>query len=861
MSTRYLHKQHHVHEKKESRSTTKTHWDLNRNRSCYPMSLVQQQQPVIPQFLDLDSVRSFQNVPPVDLEGGTLIDATEEEEIDQSDGCAVKVFTYRILSADQMEELTKTVRQKIKIDCTQTMRSMKMIGSEAKVIENSQRISGDINGMKPVEFSNNSRNICIEPHQLSLDPNDEQDLQISRVLNQVPNTFMNLLSREKDMFVKLYPELFEKMRSESSLIPSTTTEIITNPDGSTTTKVKSSKSYSSHFSRHETYVNGVKKMSKSKFRAFVEYKGPEGGFQVKLSDGDEFDLSEDEQDEDDKSQACYSEIADTESEITGEPTPKKEIEKRYQKAWYAAKELVDSEQRYVEELRLLGETFRNRLVKSDIMTNDKISKLLANVSSLYQFHNTHFLPQLMESIREWNTTKRIANVVRKQAPFLKMYSEYTNNYDRACKLFEELKKKKKFVDLVKEIEKQPECGGLPLSHHLICPVQRVMRYQLLLQEYKKHLQNTDVDYEDTTVALELVLQAASHANEMMKKLDRFGKVIEVQEQLGNSISLVSPGRELLKSGCVQKISSTTEKTEERFVFLFNDLVILASERKMIGMAKYKLRAAFSANSMQVCEGDNLEREHSFYLRGSDGNGPKRCVELFTSTQKEKNEWVEAIFSIIDEAKAHSATFSISSVRSSFSETNNNEEIESKHCADCDVEFGFLSRGSKCTKCHRRLCKKCFGRNRSECKKNRICDTCTKNMALDGIPRAVSTQNTTGRRNLLQMPATGHGVLHGSQIRFRGSLGKIFDRYMVVRDDFCLYSYETLNDTCALAMLPLPGCEVKICGEKFTFSLRVGARRMYTMSAENEESQMKWMALLDLAANAHLKAQQQQQPKA
>lgn len=157
-------------------------------------------------------------------------------------------------------------------------------------------------------------------------------------------------------------------------------------------------------------------------------------------------------------------------------------------------------------------------------------------------------------------------------------------------------------------------------------------------------------------------------------------MIEVQEQLGNSISLVSPGRELLKSGSVQKISSTTEKTEERFIFLFNDLVILASERKMIGVSKYKLRAVFSASHMQVsvtrkcrnsnilltlnlqvCEGDNLEREHSFYLRGSDGTGPKRCVELFTPTQKEKNDWVDSIFSIIDEAKAHSLTFTSSSV--------------------------------------------------------------------------------------------------------------------------------------------------------------------------------------------------------
>lgn len=794
--------------------------------------------------MNFDALATVQDFPEPDVQGGTLLGVVQEEEIDPEDGCTVQKTTYKILSADGTEELTRIIRRKIRIDCSQMTRSLKMNGKEAKVEEKCERIRGDINGMMPVEVvSNNVKS-------LQLDPNDAQDLAISNVLRQVPDTFFNILSKEKDMFVQMYPELFKSMRGESTLTPSTTTEIIHNPDGSTTTRTKSSKSYSAHFSRRETYVNGVKKMSKNRFRAFVEYNGPEGGFQVKLADNGQDDLSEEETEDDDKTSRCYSEITDTVSEMTSQDvTPA--AEKRFQKAWHAAKELVDSEERYVEKLKLLAETLRNRVVKEEVIPHDKMQKLFSNVASLYQFHNTHLLPQLMDAIREWQTTRRIAHVVRKQAPFLKMYSEYTNNYDRAFKMFEELKKKKKFVDIVKEIEKMPECEGLPLAHHLICPVQRVMRYQLLLQEYKKHLDESDADFADSSEALNLVLQAASHANEMMKKLDRFGKVIEVQEQLGNSISLVSPGRELLRSGPIQKISSTTEKTEERFLFLFTDLVILASERKL-GMAKYKLRAVFDADNMQVCEGDNLEREHSFYLRGSYQNGPRRCIELFTPTQREKNDWEDAIYAIIEEAKAHSATFSANSNRSSFAESNNNS-IDSKNCADCDAEFCLLFRATKCTTCKRKLCKKCFGRYRSEGKKKRICESCTKNMKLDGlIPRAVSTQSTSATRlNLLQTPAQGKGILHSSKIKFRGNLGRTFDRFMVVRTDFCLYSYMSPEDSCALAMLPLPGCEVKICGEKYTFSVRVGARRMYTMTAEDEQCQARWMAVLDLAANAQL----------
>ncbi|PAV60779.1 hypothetical protein WR25_22108 isoform E [Diploscapter pachys] len=653
----------------------------------------------------------------------------------------------------------------------------------------------------------------------------------------------------------MYPELFEKMRSESSLVPSTTTEVIINPDGSKSTTTRSSKSYSTHFSKQETYVNGVKQMSKSKFRAFLEYRGPDGGFHVKLADNADNELSEEETEDDDTKSTVYSEISDVDSEILstapGQKKVRKETHKRSEKAWLAAKELVDSERRYVEKLKLLGETFRNRVINEQAISNDKVTKLFANIASLFTFHNTHFLPQLMVASRDWHTTKRIANVVRKQAPFLKMYSEYTNNYDRASRLFEELKKKKKFAEIVKDIEKQPECEGLPLSHHLICPVQRVMRYQLLLQEYKKHLEESDADYEDAKVALELVIQAASHANEMMKKLDGFGKVIEVQEQLGNSISLVSPGRELLKSGSIQKISSTTEKTEERFIFLFNDLILLASERKLIGLAKYKLRAVFHANDTQVCDGDNLEREHSFYLRGSDGNGPQRCVELFCNTQKEKNEWMEGIYAVIDEVRACSATFGSNSIRSSLCESNGNSSVESKNCADCDTEFSLWYRGTKCGKCKRKLCKKCFGRYRTENKHSRICEMCVKNMGVESLRRSVSAHSNGARLNLLYVPATSKNVLHASRVKFRGSLSKTFDRYFVVRNDFCLYSYNSPQDECALAMLPLPGCEVKMCGEKYTFSVRVGSRRMYTITAEDETSQARWMAVLDLAANAQI----------
>jgi hypothetical protein len=62
--------------------------------------------------------------------------------------------------------------------------------------------------------------------------------------------------------------------------------------------------------------------------------------------------------------------------------------------------------------------------------------------------------------------------------------------------------------------------------------------------------------------------------------------------------------------------------------------------------------------IQIFEGDNLEYENSFYIRGSDSeSGPARCVELYTDTQGRKKEWMDALWTIINDAATRRQSFS------------------------------------------------------------------------------------------------------------------------------------------------------------------------------------------------------------
>uniref|UniRef100_A0A914LKR0 DH domain-containing protein n=1 Tax=Meloidogyne incognita TaxID=6306 RepID=A0A914LKR0_MELIC len=577
-----------------------------------------------------------------ELDGGELLSVEEREEIDPEDGCKVQVWTYHILSADGMEESTIIRRRKMKVNCTESLKRIEFSnGRETKYEE--REVINNLDSFTQQPNHTPFRNSSATNERAMED--DEDSAQIGSMLFQTQDSFLRLVREKKDALVKLFPELFTNLRTTPAIfesMPSTVMETIVNEDGSTTTRTKFSKAFSSHYTRQEMFINGVRKECRSRFRAFMEYAGPEGGFCIRLNDHADEDLSEEESNDHEESTSdgkswisssgrslALSEIGEGQSAlvIPGKQgqlcvLKDKENNKRWEKAWHAVNEMVQSEERYVQKLALL-EKFRSTIERAQLLDRRLQCHLFSNIASLNQFHEQHLLPQLMDRRREWQGTKRISDVLRKQAPFLKMYSEYTNNYKTAVHIFEEcMRKKRAFGEIVRQLEQLPECEHLSLVSHLICPVQRVMRYQLLLKEYQKNLLPNDPDWEDTETALTLVLEAASHANEMMRKLDRYRNVLEIQEQLGNSIALVSPGRELLTRSRLFKCSSSTGKVEERLLFVFNDLFLLASERSTFmigtrGASKYKLRAVFFAKQTQICEGDNLELENSFYLRGSN----------------------------------------------------------------------------------------------------------------------------------------------------------------------------------------------------------------------------------------------------
>lgn len=68
-------------------------------------------------------------------------------------------------------------------------------------------------------------------------------------------------------------------------------------------------------------------------------------------------------------------------------------------------------------------------------------------------------------------------------------------------------------------------------------------------------------------ALELVSTATNHTNDAMKKIDKFKKLLEIQESIYDTTDLVSATRELVKEGRIVKISARSGDHQERHLFL------------------------------------------------------------------------------------------------------------------------------------------------------------------------------------------------------------------------------------------------------------------------------------------------------
>uniref|UniRef100_A0A8D0JPZ7 FYVE, RhoGEF and PH domain containing 2 n=1 Tax=Sus scrofa TaxID=9823 RepID=A0A8D0JPZ7_PIG len=496
-------------------------------------------------------------------------------------------------------------------------------------------------------------------------------------------------------------------------------------------------------------------------------------------------------------------------------------------------ELLETEQAYVARLHLLDQVFFQELLKearsSKAFPEDVVRLIFSNISSIYQFHAQFFLPELQRRLDDWTTTPRIGDVIQKLAPFLKMYSEYVKNFERAIELLATwTDKSPPFQEVITRIQSSEASGSLTLQHHMLEPVQRIPRYELLLKEYVQKLPAQAPDLADAQKALNMIFSAAQHSNAAITEMERLQELWEVYQRLGLEDDIVDPSNTLLREGPVLKISFRRNGPMERYLFLFNNMLLYCVPRVIQVGAHFQVRTRIDVAGMKACQAaiDQIEKRNETFKAAAQGpEGDAQEQELQSEELGLRApQWIRDKMVTM--------------------------------CMRCQEPFNALTRRRHhCRACGYVVCGRCSD-YRAELKyddnrPNRVCFDCYTFLTGNVIPEDKEDK----RRGILEKGS----VMGSEQSLMCSFLQLLGDKWgksgprgwcVIPRDDpLVLYVYAAPQDMRAHASIPLLGYQVTAGpqGDPRVFQLQQSGQ-FYIFKAETEELKGRWVKAMERAAS-------------
>uniref|UniRef100_A0A8C0FGF6 FYVE, RhoGEF and PH domain containing 2 n=1 Tax=Bubo bubo TaxID=30461 RepID=A0A8C0FGF6_BUBBB len=506
-----------------------------------------------------------------------------------------------------------------------------------------------------------------------------------------------------------------------------------------------------------------------------------------------------------------------------------------------ALELLETEQAYVNRLHLLDQVFYTELMKEakngKTVPEEVVKMIFSNISSIYQFHAKFFLPELQKRMEDWSCNPRIGDVIQKLAPFLKMYGEYVKNFDKAVELITVWSEKSPpFQELIADIQKRKVCANLTLQHHMLEPVQRIPRYELLLKDYVRKLPPESPDQDNAEKALEMIFMVAKHSNAAIAEMERLQKLWVVYQRLGLEDDIVDPSNELIKEGPIQKISTRNKSTSEKYLFLFNNMLLYCVPKVIQVGAEFQVHLRIDVDSMKVRqELNDTQFPHTFLV-----SGKQRTLEL-----QARSELASPSNTV-----SHPQTEELGRRAPQWVRDN-----LVTMCMRCKEPFNaIVRRRHHCRACGYVVCARCsdyraelqYDRNRL----NRVCQECY--VFLTG--HVVLEDREGKHKGILEKGAaevSGKSLLCSSlQLLDKNGKGGTRGWFVIPQDDpLVLYIYAAPQDVRAHTSIPLLGYQVKDLPQgdsRHLFQL-AQSRQLYTFVADTEELKRRWMRVMARSA--------------
>ncbi|GFS63589.1 triple functional domain protein [Trichonephila inaurata madagascariensis] len=326
------------------------------------------------------------------------------------------------------------------------------------------------------------------------------------------------------------------------------------------------------------------------------------------------------------------------------PSQEEEREKALTKRRFVLQELVDTERDYVRDLGCLVEGYLNSMRNDEVpvpedLKNGKDKIVFGNVEAIYEWHRDSFCAEIEKCIEE---PQRLGILFRRYERRLNMYVVYCQNKPKSEYIVSE------YLDTFFEDIRQKLGHKLTLPDLLIKPVQRIMKYQLLLKDILKYTEKAGLEEEAQNLrkAVQIMHVVPKAANDMMNvgRLQGFNGKITAQGKL-------------LQQGILMVSDPSTGKMKERQVFLFEQIIIFSDfigpksqkdEYTVIDVYELvKGSNDFQVNKMALEERSEDGDPTKFVLKSKDPLQAGLAFIIQGKTVEDRNEWVANLRAILD----------------------------------------------------------------------------------------------------------------------------------------------------------------------------------------------------------------------
>ncbi|TWW65398.1 Triple functional domain protein [Takifugu flavidus] len=327
----------------------------------------------------------------------------------------------------------------------------------------------------------------------------------------------------------------------------------------------------------------------------------------------------------------------SDNSLLSSSSPTEEMDERrssmLKKRHYVLLELVETERDYVRDLSLVVEGYMSRMreqgVPDDMKGKDKT--VFGNINQIYDWHRDIFLGELEKCLED---SDQLGPLFLKHERKLNMYVVYCQNKPKSEHIVSE------YIDTYFEDMRQQLRHKLQISDLLIKPVQRIMKYQLLLKDFLKHSKKAGLESVELEKAVEVMCIVPKRCNDMMN----------VGRLQGFDGKIVAQGRLLLQDTFMvsDPEGGHLGRMKERRVFLFEQLVIFSEplEKKK----GFSLPGFLYKNSIKIsCLGleENVEGDPCKFILTSRAANASESFVLHSSHPGVREVWTLQISQILE----------------------------------------------------------------------------------------------------------------------------------------------------------------------------------------------------------------------